>query len=193
MKPLKSIWFSLSWNWQVLLGASPLQFHSYHTGFTLLSFIRHLYTFCRKGTYWNWCLPVFADVVPGHTTLGLTTCAPGVQQWTNTGWGHSGLGPSPFWGYFWQKCPGKCPCSCPHCVVAAGQVVELWKHSWRAQHTPPQWQPKSSCDSRVRSTPCDGTESDWDTHLGTQHLFSVECPDSPWQSIPWYLNREHCR
>lgn len=92
-------------------------------------------------------------------------------------------------GYFWQKCPGKCPRSCPHCVVAAGQVVELWKHSWHAQHTPPQRQPKSSCDSRVRSTPCDGTESDWDTHLGTQHLFSMECPDSPWQSTPWYLTR----
>lgn len=90
--------FSLSWDWRVFLGTSALQFYSYHGGFTLLSFIRHLCIFYRKGTYWNWCLCVFADVVPGHTTLGLTTCAPGVQQWTDIGKGHSELGPSPFWG-----------------------------------------------------------------------------------------------
>lgn len=29
-------WFSLSWNWQIFLGASPLQFHSYHRGFPFL-------------------------------------------------------------------------------------------------------------------------------------------------------------
>lgn len=43
-------WFSLSWNWQVFLGASPLQFHGYHRGFPLLSLIRHLCMFCRKET-----------------------------------------------------------------------------------------------------------------------------------------------
>lgn len=182
-------WFSLSWNWQIFLGASPLQFHSYHRGFSLLSFIRLLCIFCRNklmSVWFCWCCSR-----PWHTWAHhlCPRCATMDQHRLRPHWAW----PFSLLGYFWQKCPAKCPCSCPHCVVATGQVVELWKHSWSAQHTPPQWQPKSSCDSRVRSTPCDGTESAWDTHLGTQHLFSMECPDSLRQSIPWYLNREHCR
>lgn len=76
-------------------------------------------------------------------------------------------------GYFWQKCSGKCHVHVP-------TAWWLLAKQWSCESTAGM---QSTVTAQIQLWQ-QGKELTlwWDTHLGTQHLFSMECPPYGTQS-----------